>query len=204
MPKPSALSALFKLLCGGTLLLFAAASWAAGQSSGPPGNPTESVQPQFRFSTGEPFGLWVEARGREAGILPSFRKGVDLPGAPQLQLHIPQELRTQPVVRVLISPSMPKFAQLTPPATAPVLNTSKTFNISAVQTAYAVIPPMANALPPAIDRQQSLCSVPLLRIARDPNKSFSIRQVPAPTVDPAMVVKPSAPACDEKTRDRDR
>jgi hypothetical protein len=198
MSKPSALSAFFKLLFGGTLLFYAAAPWAAGQSSGPQGNQTENVLPQFHIHSGEPSGFWVEARGPETGIFPSFRKGMDLLAAPQLQLHFPQELRTQPVVRVLISPSMPKFAQLAPPAAAPVLNTSKSFNISVVQTPDAVMLPMQNALPPAIHGQQSLCSVPLLRVAPDPNKSFSIRQVPAPRMDPAMVVKPSAPACDEK------
>ena len=89
MPKPSALSALFKLISCGTLLLFAAAPPAAGQSSGTQKNQTENVLPQFHFSTGGPSGLRAEQRGRGTGIFPSFWKGADLLGAPQPQIHFP-------------------------------------------------------------------------------------------------------------------
>lgn len=197
MLKPSALSALFKLISCGTLLLFAAAPQAAGQSSGTQKSQTENVLPQFHFSTGGPSGLKVEQRGRETGIFPSFWKGADLLGAPQPQIHFPWKQQTQPLVRAL--PPVPKFARFAPPAHVPVLNTSNLLDRPAVQTADAIIPPMPNALPRPIARQQNLCSVPLLRIPHDPSENFSIAQVPAPRMDLAMVVKPLVPSCDEKT-----
>ena len=197
MPKPSVLSALFKLISCGTLLLFAASPQAAGQSSGTQKNQTENVLPQFHFSTGGPSGLRAEQRGRGTGIFPSFWKGADLLGAPQLQIHFPMKQQTQPLVCVL--PPKPSFARFAPPAYVPVLSTSNPFSIPAVQTADAIIPPMPNALPRPIARQQNLCSVPLLRIPHGPNKNFSIGQVPAPRMDLTMVVKPLVPSCDEKT-----
>jgi hypothetical protein len=199
MPKPSALSALFKLISCGTLLLFAAAPPAAGQSSGTQKNQTENVLPQFHFSTGGPSGLRAEQRGRGTGIFPSFWKGADLLGAPQPQIRFPRKQQTQPFVRASVLPPKPSFARFAPPTYVPALNTSNPFSIPAVQTADAIIPPMPNALPRPIARQQNLCSVPLLRIPHDPSENFSIAQVPAPRMDLAMVVKPLVPSCDEKT-----
>jgi hypothetical protein len=73
------------------------------------------------------------------------------------------------------------------------------FIVQAPQTADAVIPKIRYALPPQIPPQQNLCSVPLLRILPNPSMNFTIRQAPAPRMDSAMVVKPLAPSCDEKT-----
>jgi len=199
MPKPSALSALFELISCGTLLLLTATPQAAGQSLGPQKNQTENVLPQFHFSTGGPSGLKVEQRGRGTGIFPSFWKGADLLGAPELQIHFPRKQQTQPLVRASMLPPKPSFARFAPPAYVPVLNTSNPLSIPAVQTTDAIIPPMPNALPRRIPRQQSICSVPLLRIPHDPSENFSIAQVPAPRMDVAMAVKPLAPSCDEKT-----
>src|ERR1017187_3655966 len=155
MPEPSALSALFKLISCGTLLLFAAAPPAAGQASGPQKDRTENVLPQFHFSTGGPSGLSVEQRGRGAGNVPSFWKGAESSAVPQLQINFPVKQQIQPLVRV--SPPKPSFARFAPPAYVPVLSTSNPFSIPAVQTADAIIPPMPNALPRPIARQQNLC-----------------------------------------------
>jgi hypothetical protein len=73
------------------------------------------------------------------------------------------------------------------------------FIVQADQTANAVIPKMPNALRRRIPPQHNLCSVPLLRIQPDPSMNFTTRRVPVPPMDSAMVVKPLAPSCDEKT-----
>lgn len=199
MPKPSALSALFKLISCGTLLLFAAAPPAAGQSSGPQKNQSEEVLPHFHFNTGGPSGLKVEQRVRGTGVFPSFWKGAESPAAPQRQINFSAERQAQPLVRGLMSPSVPSFARFAPPSRVPALNTSNPLNTPAVQTADAKVPPTPNALPPLSPQQQNLCSVPLLRVPHDPSENFSIARVQASRMDVAMAVKPAVPSCDEKT-----
>jgi len=196
MPKPSAPGAIFKLISCWTLLIFAAPYRTAGQSAELQKRPTENVRRQFQFSTGGPSGLSVEQRGRRTGIFPSFCKGADSLVAPRLRLHFPVEQRTQPLIRASKSPLVPNFAQLAASAVLPALNTSNPFGIHPFQTAEAFIPPMPNAVA-SVPQRQNLCSVPLLRVPRDPSTNFSIRQVPVPRMDSAMVVRPSAPACHE-------
>jgi hypothetical protein len=197
MPKPSALSTLFKLISCGTLLFLAAVCPAAGQTSEPQKHETEDVLPQFHFSAGGPSGLKVEQRSRETGIPPSFWKGAKSAAAPRLQINFPVKQQTQPLVRV--PPPAPKVSKFLPPIRVPALNASNPLSSPPVQTADAKIPRMPNALQPLSPRQQDLCSVPLLRVPHAPSEAFSIGRVPAPRMDQAMAVKPSVPSCDEKT-----
>jgi len=199
MPKPSALSALSHLMFCGTLSLFVAAPQAAGQSQEPEKARTENVRPLFYFNTGGPSGLRVEQWGSGMGTNPSFLKGADLLAPPQQQIHSPGEQQTPATVPALILPPMPNFAKIAQTAPAPARKTSNRFNVQAGQTADAVIPKIPNALPLQIPPQQNLCSVPLLRIQPDPSMNFTIRRAPVPRMDSAMVVKPMAPSCDEKT-----
>jgi hypothetical protein len=109
------------------------------------------------------------------------------------------EQQTPATVPPLILPSLqnfPKFAKTVP---SPGLKGSGPFNVQIGQTAVSIIPKIPIALPPQNPEQQNLCSVPLLRVQPDPSTNFTIRRAPAPPTDPAMVVKPLAPSCDEKT-----
>ncbi len=109
------------------------------------------------------------------------------------------ELQTPATVPPLILPPTQNFTRFAQTGPVPLLNTSNPFNVQPGQTADAVIPKVPNALPPRIPSQQNLCSVPLLRVQPDPSTNYTIRQAPAPPTDPAMVLKPLAPSCDEKT-----
>jgi hypothetical protein len=199
MPKTSALTTLSHLMFCGTLILLIATPQAAGQSLEPEKDRTENVRPQFHFITGGPSGLRVEQLGSGMGTDPSFLKGPALPATPQQQIHFPGQQQTPATVPPLILPSLlnfPKFAQTVP---SPGLKSSGPFNVQIGQTAFTIIPQIPIPLPPQFPEQQNLCSVPLLRVQPDPSKNFTIRQAPAPPTDPAMVVKPLAPSCDEKT-----
>jgi hypothetical protein len=109
------------------------------------------------------------------------------------------EQQTPATVPPLILPPAQNFTRFAQTGPVPLLNTSNPFNVQLGQAAQAVIPKVPNALPLQAPLQQNLCSVPLLRVQPDPSKNFTIGQAPAPPTDPAMVVKPLAPSCDEKT-----
>jgi hypothetical protein len=153
----------------GTLILSIATPQAAGQSPEPEKAQTENVWPQLHFITGGPSGFRVQQSGSGMGTDPSFLKDPALPATPQQQIHFPGQQQMPATVPPLILPSLPNF------------------------------PKIPIALPPQIPEQQNMCSVPLLRVQPDPSTNFTIKQAPAPPTDPAMVVKPLAPSCDEKT-----
>jgi hypothetical protein len=94
---------------------------------------------------------------------------------------------------------MPNFAKFAQTNAVPPLNISDPFNVQRGQTVAAVIPKTPDTLLPRIPPQQSVCSAPLLRVQPDPSKNFTIKQAPAPRIDPAMAVKPLAPSCDQRT-----
>lgn len=137
--------------------------------------------------------------GSEMGTIPSFLKGADLVAAPQQQIHSPGQQQTPATVPALTLPPMAKFAKFAQTAPAPALEFSSPFHAQVGQTADAVIPKMPNTLLLQVSLRQKVCSVPLLRVQPDPSKNFTIRQVPVPPIDSAMVVKPLAPSCDEMT-----
>jgi hypothetical protein len=98
-------------------------------------------------------------------------------------------------------PNFERFAQSGPP---PALDLTNPFK---VQPGHIIVDPAAkipntfakipNTLLMPLSARPNPCSVPLLRMAPSPRESFTMTRVPAPPTDPAMVVKPLAPSCDE-------
>ncbi|MGO8791523.1 MAG: hypothetical protein ACLQVL_29605 [Terriglobia bacterium] len=131
-----------------------------------------------------------------AAVPPGWR--LDLhSSAPLPQIHFPAERQT--AVHASILPSAPNFARFGQTAPAPRLNTSNPFDVQTGQRADALNPKTPRTPPLRNPAQQDLCSVPLLRVQPSPSTYFTIGQAPAPPVDRAMVVEPSAPSCDETT-----
>jgi hypothetical protein len=124
---------------------------------------------------------------------------LDLRGlAAQQPIHSPGQQQTVASVPVVILPPTPNSAKFAQTATAPAFNTFNPFNAPAGHTWFAYIPNKPNALRPGNPPRHDRCSVPLLRVQPDPSKKYTIIRVPAAEVDPAMVLKPSAPSCDEQ------
>jgi hypothetical protein len=96
-------------------------------------------------------------------------------------------------------PYTPGYGKSAQAAPAPKLDISRPLVLQA-RVNPAGIPdktPMASTL--RVAPRRGVCSVPLLLVHPPPGTHFTIKLVPAPPTDPAMVVKPLAPSCDEVT-----
>ena len=87
-----------------------------------------------------------------------------------------------------------RFAQSDP---LPALDLTNPFKVKPGSTFFDPATKVPNTLLMPLSARPNPCSVPLLRMAPSPRESFTVTRVPAPPTDPAMVVKPLAPSCDE-------
>lgn len=120
-----------------------------------------------------PFAVFLALVGFAS--LPRFAEAQN-PGQP-MSMNSERSVRTSPV---------------------PVPNLSKPSNVQSGPTPRVPDGKSPKASLGPMSRGHGSCSVPLLRVQPDPNTNFSTKSVPARPVDRDMVVKPSAPSCDDQ------
>ncbi len=169
-----------------------------GQNPEPVKAQAENAGPGFFLKPLVSPGANFEHGGVGNGTTPSFLTGGDLLALQRQPIPTFREKQTRASVPGLNLPPAPGFAWKVQTAPAPTLDISHLFNSQRGQTVAAVIPKAPYALLPQIPPQQSLCSVPLLRVQPPTGTHYTMQEPGTERTGSAMAmaVRPLAPSCD--------